>query len=635
MAFNPETVFFPYPHVRAEQEGMVASIQHALETKTHLIAHAPTGLGKTIAALGPAVKHAIDNDTTVFFLTSRHTQHAMALNTLRDIKEKFTLDFSVVDLIGKKGMCLQPSVDLLPSSDFTEYCKELREKNNCEFYTNTKGETPTVKALKVIEDLKPSMPCSTEHVNSVCKEEKLCPYETSIIIAEKAKVIIGDYYYIFHPNIRDAFFQKAKKSLDKTIVIVDEGHNLPERVRKLMTEQLSSLSIKAAVSEAKKFGHAEIIPVLQHLQEVLVGFSSQTQGNEMIITKETFMEKVNAMKDYEELLTDLDFIGTAIRQVNKRSFLSSLATFLEKWKGEEKGFTRVFTSKEYRNQPLLTLSYKCLDPALLTQDVIATSHSTILMSGTLNPPAMYRDILGFPVTTTEKSFASPFQKENQLSLVIPQTTTKFALRNEQQYKNMAKVCAEVVNAIPGNTAIFFPSYYLRDQVYQHFFDLTHKTIFKEIPQMSKQEKLGMLDNFKQYKGVGAVLMGAITGNFAEGIDLPGDLLKGVIVVGLPLQQPNLETKELIKYYDERFGKGWDYGYILPAFTRCLQGAGRCIRTEQDRGVVVFLDERYVWPRYAKCFPEGYGLQLGHEYEEKIKMFFSQKPENALTKKHTN
>ena len=138
---------------------------------------------------------------------------------------------------------------------------------------------------------------------------------------------------------------------------------------------------------------------------------------------------------------------------------------------------------------------------------------------------------------------------------------------------------------------------------------------------NKLFKQQFLKKFKSYKKQGAVLLGTTSGSFGEGIDLPGDFLKAVIVVGLPLQPPDLETKELIKYYDKKFQKGWDYGYILPAITKALQNAGRCIRSEKDKGIIIFLDERYSWPTYKKCFPIDWNLEITLEYEQKIKDFF--------------
>ena len=138
--------------------------------------------------------------------------------------------------------------------------------------------------------------------------------------------------------------------------------------------------------------------------------------------------------------------------------------------------------------------------------------------------------------------------------------------------------------------------------------------------LSKEEKEKILDEFKKNKDKGSVLLAVSTGNFGEGIDLPGDFLKGVVIVGLPLSKPDLETQELIKYYDNKFGKGWDYGYLVPAMNKCLQSAGRCIRSETDRGVIVFLDERFAWPNYNRFFPKG-EVEVSTDYLEKIDGFF--------------
>ncbi len=138
--------------------------------------------------------------------------------------------------------------------------------------------------------------------------------------------------------------------------------------------------------------------------------------------------------------------------------------------------------------------------------------------------------------------------------------------------------------------------------------------------MSKEEKEVFLTNFKEEKGKGGLLLGVTGANFAEGVDFPGDLLNGVVVVGIPLARPNLKTKEIIKYYDEKFARGWDYGYIFPAMNKCFQSAGRCIRSETDKGTVIFLDERFSWQKYFSCFPRE-GLMVSNNYEKMLKEFY--------------
>ena len=140
--------------------------------------------------------------------------------------------------------------------------------------------------------------------------------------------------------------------------------------------------------------------------------------------------------------------------------------------------------------------------------------------------------------------------------------------------------------------------------------------------MSKKEKTDMLERFKKYNKSGAVLLAVVSGSFGEGIDLPGDLLKAAIIVGLPLQVPDLETKALIQYYDEKFSKGWDYGYLFPAMNRAMQSAGRVIRSETDKGAVIFLDERYAWPNYYRCLPMNENIEITRNYKKRIEAFFS-------------
>jgi len=258
---------------------------------------------------------------------------------------------------------------------------------------------------------------------------------------------------------------------------------------------------------------------------------------------------------------------------------------------------------------------------MATADVIKESYSTIMMSGTLTPTSMYKDLLGFPPDALEAEYPDPFPKHNRLNLIVPGATTKYSLRGEEQYKKIASITAEITNEVPGNTLLFFPSYNLRDSVYEHFSKLCKKTTILEMPNLSKEEKIELLESFKENNKPGSVLLAVNGGSFSEGIDLPGDLLKCVVVVGLPLHRLDLESEALIKYYNGKFGKGMDYGYIFPAFNKVLQSAGRCIRGETDRGVIVFLDERYAWPNYQKNFPEGWDIHITRAYVDQIKAFF--------------
>ena len=617
-------IFFPHASIRKIQSDLVSDVISAVNNKENLIAHAPTGLGKTAATLAPALTYAIANKKTIFFLTSRHTQHLIAVDTLKEIKKRHSLNFVAVDMIGKKHMCSQPAVDLLYPNEFREYCKSLVKDSKCNFYSKTKEKSkPTVLAKKILDELKITSPMHIEELSEVCAANELCPYEVSCLLSKDASVVIADYSYIFNPDIRRNFFTKANIQIEDCIIIVDEGHNLPRRIRDQLTQKLSTFIMKRAVLEAKKNGLSELIMPLQSINKILVDLGSALdEKREKLIERSEFIASIDRIKNYDELIAELSFAADEIREKNKSSFIGSVALFLEQWQGMDEGFVRIMSLVETNKDPILSLSYRCLDPSVISREIIRTAHSVIIMSGTLTPTSMFRDILGFDDKTSEKEYLSPFPQKNRLNMIIPSTTTKYSARSKEQYQEIARICAEIVNDIPGNSILFFPSYHIRNEVNFFFKDICKKTTFTETPKLSKQEKQDLLERFKAYKDSGATMLAVASGSFGEGIDLPGDYLKAVVVVGIPLSHPNLETHELIGYYDDKFNKGWDYGYLLPAITRSLQNAGRCIRSETDRGAIIFLDERYAWPNYKRCFPDDWNVITTKLYKERINNFFS-------------
>ena len=249
-------LLFPHEQIRPIQKEIIDTILKATKSGNSIVMHAPTGLGKTAASLAPILTNAIDSDKTIFFLTSKNTQHKIAIETLQAIRKKFNVDVQASDIVGKKWMCIQSGVGLLSSNEFNEYCRALREDNKCEYYNNIKkGEQLTPECRVALNDLSNMGPVDVEKVVEVGIENKLCPYELGMLLAKQAKVIIADYYYLFHPRIRENFLKKNNKELSDCIIIVDEGHNLPNRVKDLASERLSSILLKRSITEAKKFSY--------------------------------------------------------------------------------------------------------------------------------------------------------------------------------------------------------------------------------------------------------------------------------------------------------------------------------------------------------------------------------------------
>lgn len=604
--------FFPYDSPRNIQIDLIKKIDEAVSKGRNIVIHAPTGLGKTVASMVPTIKIAKKNKKKIFFLTSRHSQHQIAIETVEAINKKGH-NIKLANIIGKKFMCLQKNVEMLSSYEFTEFCSKLKEDEACEFYSNTfKHNEATVSAKKALDLIQIG---SSSKINQVSNACNVCPYEIAILKSKEADIIVADYYYFFNPSIRTKLLGRLGIELNDCIVIVDEAHNLPERIKGLMSDQLSKIMLERASSEAKKYEEDEAFKIIDTLHNLIAGMNS---SGENLVLKEGLIKPLSKIFEFDLALEALEMAAERVREKQNRSYIGSIATFLEMWNGQDNGFARIINT----DTDHFILKYQCLDPSLVSSQLSKEVYSMILMSGTLSPVSMYSELLGI-YDSINAEFPSPFPENNKLSLIVPKTSTKFTTRNDLMYKQIADTLKEILDKIPGNTAVFFPSYYVKDMVKNKV--ITDKTVFDENSAFSTEDKKLFINNFRDHakRGNGAVLYGIMGGNFSEGVDLPGSELHGVIIVGLPLTKPDLETDELIKYYDGKFGKGREYGYVFPAFNKTLQSAGRCIRSESDRGVIIFLDERYLWSNYYKCFPSTMRPRISMNYAAEIEGFFNQ------------
>ena len=592
--------FFPYDNIRPEQDKFIEDIEDALKHRKNLIAHAPTGLGKTAAVLAPALEYALNNKKKVFFLTSRNTQHKIAVETLRSIKKKGA-SFSAIDMVGKKNMCAREEAEEM-KTNFYVYCDALKKTSDCDYYKNFKSGDSFSEKTEKLANILSSHPTHSQETVVLGRNIHVCPYEVAAHASKNASVIISDYNYVFNPYIRDRFFEKNLIDLNDVIVIVDEGHNLPDRIREIFTVRINNFIIESALKEAyelKENGMSEFLKTLEN------GIKKLTKSippfeQEMRIKKEDLMDKIS---DYS--------IGTVLEKIEEiesksankeQGFLGLVGEFLKAWSEEsdEEIFLRVISIEKKNREVIFEILSTCLDPSVESSEVIKQAHSVIMMSGTLQPTKMFRDVLGFPEDTAEKIYKDPMPRENKLSVCIGGVTTKYSQRSEEEYEKIGRVCSEVSGSVPGNTIIFFPSYKLMEQIAP--FIKTEKEVIKEKQKLSKQEKDSILSEFKRNSGKGNVLLAVIGANFSEGVDLPGNFLKAVVIIGIPLQPLDLKTKSLISYYERKYRKGWEYGYNFPAFTKVMQAAGRCIRTETDRGIIAFVDQRYMIYNYKKYFP---------------------------------
>ena len=606
---------FPFPEVREKQDELMQEVDKAVESGGNLVAHAPTGLGKSAASITPALEYARENDKKVFFVTPRHSQHQIAIETVREMNKRHDAAIHSVDLIGKSHLC--------------EGETGVRETEgpDCPRHENTFTDSHelTDLAKKKIAELR-GQSLTAEEVKKRCSE--VCPYQILMHMVSGSDLIVADYFHVFHPGVRDIVLEKSGLELNDLIIIVDEAHNLPSRTRSLFSSSVTMPNLKKAKTEAETFGYYEEERNLEQMQRKIHDIARDKlgqQSHEEKLEKKTLKESISSFTDYEDLIVNLEKAAEEVEDEQEHSYCAEIAEFLDYWNGDDEGFVR--TIKRTRGSGgnrYLMINYSCLNPRISTSEPLNKSHSSILMSGTLTPQQMYVDLTGLEEENTESvAFSSPFPRENVLNLIIPTLTTKYEERDDSMYQKYAWYLSKSFKAVDGNCGVFFPSYSMMHKIKELLEQRTERKLFVEDRAHDKEEKQEMLNDFASRKDEkDSVLLGVAAGSFGEGVDYPGEVLKGVFVVGLPLKTPDLETKELIDFYDQLFGKGWDYGYSYPAMNRAIQAAGRCIRSKTDEGVIVYMDKRYDWSNYRKVFPPGKRMKTTKAPWKEIEGFFS-------------
>jgi DNA excision repair protein ERCC-2 len=602
--------FFPYDTYRAGQDSFVKVVRTAITHKKDVLAQVPTGVGKTAAVLSPALKYAIENNKKIIFLTSKHTHHKIAVETLKEIKEKHNLNLRVVDFIGKVHMCGRTDIDPKKATNFPDFCKHLIENQECEYYENFHDKNRFFQNKNLFEKLKNNI-LNVEEVIDWCKNEKVCPYEATNMLAKESNIIIADYFHILDAPIRDTFLKKIKKELKDCIIIWDEAHNISGRSMDLMSSSTNNQALRYAMLEAEKLDE-NIANDIEKLRNKIDRMSEKYKGDETIIPKEEFGNYSSAFIDKLHSLADV------ILEEKQRSYLKGLANFLANWNIEGKEYVRIFRKKIKKGKEIFILEKNCLDPAIALKDVIGGAHSNIFMSGTLYPLEMFEDIFGLDLPL-KVEYPNPFPKENRMHLTVPGVSTKFTERSEEMYNKIGKYATNIIELIPGNKILFFPSYNMIDKIKPHL-ELTDNVIIEESG-MTKYKKEAILNKLRTSRN--NTLLAVSAGSFGESINLEGEALSGVIIVGIPFAKFDIMSKELVKYYENKFGRGQDYGYNIPAFMKVLQNAGRCIRSEYDRGVIIYLDERFGWNIYSKYFPKDTMPQSGRSSTD-IEEFFTKK-----------
>lgn len=645
-------MLFPYSTIRPGQNEFLNDVKNAVENGKILLADAPTGIGKTAAVLGGSLEQCLERNKTIFFLTPKHTQHKIVIDTLKKIKEKYNINFSCVDIIGKQWLCPikvsgeSISIKEMSNKEFNEYCKVKKEKEECVYFKNVFRSKNEEKVSKILNFVKNNILHSEEIIALSNKFEiEMCPYEIAIKACINANIIICDYFHIFSKSVREAFLTRIGKDISNAVIIIDEAHNLPERIREISSYSISEFSIERAIKEATNIKNDKLREFFIDFKQSLKKLKKIEEGKniyENFVDADEFIKQIEEIikknkknfgenYNYDDLTAELDMVGEEILKEKYRSYIKSIANFLENWKNKEQGFARILKlSDTERIDKLYSLHYKCLDPGIITGKIFNECYASILMSGTLLPLEMYREILGIDKKRAIlKAYKSPFPKENRITIITNGLTTKYEKRSDEMYKKYAKKICEISEYVNGNIAIFFPSYEILNKISSFLIDELKnaknqmKEVIIEDKDMKKEERQEILDHLIKIKNsTGGILCAVIGGSLSEGVDYPNNLLSLIIIVGMALDVPDLETKALIEYYEKKFKAGWKYGYVYPAINKTIQASGRGIRSENDKCAVILMDERYKWKNFYACLPSYFNCIVTDNPEIIINKFFN-------------
>ena len=588
---------FPFSSFRLGQLQMVEDVSHTIQNQEQMIIQAPTGTGKTIAALFPAVKSLAQGHVDkIFYLTARTTGRVIAEKTLMELNTK-SLQIKFVTLTAKEKICFNPD-------------------KNC-----TSEECPYAKGYydrlaEARESLFRQDEFTRETILEIAEFYEICPFEFSLDLSLWVDCVICDVNYAFDPRVYlRRFFLES--SLNCTFLI-DEAHNLVDRSREMFSARItkgSFLELRRKLDNKK----SEIYTLIGEINNTLFE-RKQALGDEVYAWDKDCPEDLLSL--LKRLVLSLERKVTA----NPQSPLNQILLdhyFEVNWfcKVADMYDDNYVTCLEQKGRDL-TVKLFCVDPSTHLSAALERTNSAVLFSATITPMSYFAQILGCREDVQKRILPSPFPPENLCLLASKSVSTLYRHRSHTK-NDLAKTIGSLVSAKKGNYLVFFPSYAYMDMVFPLYEQLfPHHTMLVQTQGMGEDERLLFLEHFSYENSntlVGFVVMGGV---FGEGIDLMGDRLSGAVVVGVGLPGLSLERELIRLHFEEKQMPGFNYSYLYPGMNRVFQAAGRVIRSEEDRGAILLVDTRYSLPQYVSLFPSDWQVrfvrnkeQMGHILDE--------------------
>ena len=581
---------FPYPQQRAGQDQIIEDVERALEQREHVLVEAPTGIGKTVASLFPAMKYALAHDLKVYVLTAKTLQQDMATAVVSLLNRAGS--FRSLRVRAKSKMCTNDQV--LCHEEYCNYAKD--------YYLKLHRTGVVHQLLESHDTLLPDI------VRADAKRAQVCPFEVSLELSQHVQVLVCDYNYAFDPYVALTDFS-ADADLSNTVLVVDEIHNLVDRGRRYYSPTLSSELCRRAAEEVALGGapiHYELAQLCLDLETLITDNVADCQppGNvpswafEQALPEDelwrlrprfdkAFVDYLEFRRETRTLTADDRFVDLYFQLLR---FLNALVLS-----------DQAFSHYLEREQQDYRFRILCKDPSRFLGQVINRCHTVIGLSATLSPYEFYRDLLGFdPERTSQVQVLHSFPEENRRVVIDSSVATSYKER-PANLGRIAERLAEFADAVPGNTLALFPSYRFLGDVATLMRPKRKRVLVQNAGDGDAQRE-DILDTLRTAIFGDVLLLAVAGGVFAEGVDYPGDVLKAVAVVGPCLPALSLEQQLLQAYYDERFDRGFEYAFVVPGMTRVVQAAGRLIRSPGDQGVIALFDKRFLWSVYRRHLP---------------------------------
>lgn len=621
---------FPFPY-REGQKELVTYVYQTIYHKRKLFLEAPTGVGKTISTVFPAVKSMGEGMTEkIFYLTAKTITRTVAQECF-GLLENRGLRMKTVILTARDKICF-----LKQEEENDEQHEAECNPDACPY---ADGHFDRINDA-MYDLLMHENSFSREKVLEYAKKHRVCPFELSLDMSLFSDAIICDYNYVFDPRVYlKRFFGDGLGKRDY-VFLIDETHNLLDRGREMYSASLYKNAFLAAKRLLKEAA-PKVAKLLDQCNKELLAMKRQCDSYRREENIDGFVMKLNRL--YAAIDDFLDEHDTFPDKNEILEFYFEIAHFLNMYEIMDEHY--VMYSQLMDDGDFMVKLF-CVDPSLNLKQCMQKGRSTILFSATLLPIQYYKKLLGGEPTDYEVYAKSTFDEGKKALFIANDVTSRYTRRSEDEFRRIARYIYEVVRQRHGNYMVFLPSHLFLEQVYdcfmQDYFDADIMECIVQEDYMSEAKREEFLMRFQGNEGcnlsdrinfeieeaddtilIGFCVMGGI---FSEGIDLKHDSLIGAIIVGTGIPQVGCERELLKTYFDGQGENGFDYAYRYPGMNKVLQSAGRVIRTAEDIGVVALLDERFIEPQYRRMFPREwsrYDIVGVTEISKKVETFWNE------------